>query len=125
MAARTNKTTMKRSARVYLNDLNVGKLGVLIQFLALCHDVQQFFIDLFWQRRDFTGALTELPLIHRAVNRFGITTRLSQAMAKQAKEIMASQRKKNRRKKPRLRRHVSTLFYHFVTVERFNGPGFD
>lgn len=40
-----------------------------------------FFIDLFWQRRDFTGQLTELPLIHRAVQRFKATTRLSQAMA--------------------------------------------
>lgn len=124
MAARSNKSMMKRSARVYLNDLNPGKLGLLVQFLALCHDMQQFFIDLFWQRRDFTGKLAELPLIHRAVQRFKATTRLSQAMAKQAKETLAS-RRQIKRDKPRLRRHVSTLFYHFATVEKFNGAGFD
>ena len=124
MAARTNKSMIKRSARIYLNDLNAGKRLALVQFLRLCRDVQQFFIDLFWQRQDFTGALTELPLIHRAVNRFGITTRLSQAMAKQAKEIIAS-RRTFKVSKPRLRRHVATLFYHFFNVETFAGEGFD
>ncbi|WP_414585282.1 hypothetical protein [Scytonema sp. PCC 10023] len=69
--------------------------------------------------------MADLPTIHRAVKRFGITTRLSQALCKQAKEFIASQRKKDKKRKPRLRRHVVTLFYHFVTIEPFNGEGFD
>lgn len=124
MAARSNQAIMKRSCRVYLNDANAGKVSALAAFLSKCHDIQQFFVDHFWQQRDFTGKFADLPTVHKAVNRFGVTTRLGQALAKQAKETIKSQIKVQRRK-PRLRRHTATLFYHFVTVQRFNGNGFD
>lgn len=124
MASRSNKNMMKRSCRVYLNDANANKVGVLTGFLAKCHDVQQFFVDHFWQQKDFTGKFADLPTVHKAVNRFGVTTRLSQALAKQAKETIKSQVKVKQRK-PRLRRHTATLFYHFVTVQKFSGKGFD
>ncbi len=125
MASIRNKNLLKRTARVYLNDLNTGKSQVVRQFLCQCHDVMQYFVDLFWQRKDFSGKLASLPTVHRAKDKFGITTRLSQALAKQAGECVRSQHKKDRKRKPQLRWHTVTLFYHFVTIEPFKGNGFD
>ena len=124
MAKRAKANLMKRTARVYLNSLNEGKTDIVRQFLHQCHDVTQYFIDLFWQRQDYSGKLAELSTIHKGVNRFGITTRLAQALAKQAKECIRSQRK-NRQRKPRLRSQTVTLYYHFVTTLPFKGKGFD
>lgn len=115
---------MKRTARVYLNSLNEGKAVVVCHFLHQCHDVTQYFVDLFWQRQDYSGKLADLPTIHKGRERFGITTRLAQALAKQAQECIRSQRKTHARK-PRLRSHVVTLYYHFVTIEPFKGKHFD
>jgi putative transposase len=122
--ARTKQQLMKRTARVYLNELNLGKANVVKHFLNQCHDIQQYFIDLFWQRQDFSSKLADLPTVHLAVKRFGITTRLSQALAKQAKETIRS-RRKFRTDKPQLRQQTVTLFYHFVKIQPFRGAGFD
>jgi len=125
MASRKKKNLMKRTARVYLNDLNVGKSEVVRQFLFQCHDVMQYFVDLFWQRKEFSGKLADLPTVHRAKKKFGITTRLGQALAKQASECVSSVHKKDRKRKPQLKRHTVTLFYHFVTISPFQKKGFD
>jgi IS605 OrfB family transposase len=125
MASQRNKNLMKRTARVYLNEVNAGKSQILRQFLFQCHEIMQYFVDLFWQREDFSGKLADLPTVHRARNRFGITTRLSQALAKQASECVRSQHKKDKKRKPQLRCHTVTLFYHFVSIEPFKGGGFD
>jgi IS605 OrfB family transposase len=111
---------MRRSSRVYLNDLNPGKAERLRSFLRVCRDATAYFVDLFWQRADFSPKLAELETVHRGRNRFHLTTRLAQALAKQAKEIIRSQIAK-RRRKPRLRKPTVTLYYHFVSVERFEG----
>ena len=116
---------MKRTARVYLNDLNSGKAAVVKKFIYFCHDLIQYYVDLFWQRQDFGGQLADLLTVHRVKERFKTTTRLGQALAKQAKEIVRSQHKKEVKKKPRLRDHTVTLFYHFVTIEKFEKNGFD
>src|SRR5262245_35428959 len=81
-----SKNTMKRSARVFLNDLNQSKAEELRAFLYLCHDVLQYFIDLFWSRGEMKASFADLETVHLAVDRFDITTRLAQALAKQAKE---------------------------------------
>ena len=83
-----SKNTMKRSARVFLTDLNLGKAEELRTFLLLCHDVLQYFIDLFWSRGELTASFADLETVHLAVNRFRITTRLAQALAKQAMEMV-------------------------------------
>jgi len=119
------KALMRRSSRVYLNDLNTGKVKTLKEFLCLCHDVTQYFVDLFWQRQDFSARLADLDTIHRATERFGITTRLAQALAKQAKECVRSVAKRTPKRKPELHNHTATLYYHFVTVEPYNGDAFD
>ncbi len=115
---------MRRSSRVFLNDLNPGKVSLLIAFLQLCHDATQYFVDLFWQRHDCSADLADLPTVHRGRDRFSLTTRLAQALAKQAKECVRSAHTTKRRK-PLLRRHTITLYSHFVTIEPFAGPGFD
>lgn len=69
MASKRNQNFMKRTARIYLNDLNAGKSQVVRQFLYRCHDVMQYFVDLFWQRKDFSGKLADLPTVHRAKER--------------------------------------------------------
>lgn len=115
---------MRRASRVHLGDLNAGKAQVLTDFLRLCRDGTQYFVDLFWQRQDFSAHLADLPTVHRGRDRFGITTRLTQALAKQAKEIVRSAHELGGGY-PEVKRHFVTLYYHFVTVEPFNGPGFD
>jgi IS605 OrfB family transposase len=125
MASQRNKNVIKRTARIYLNDLNTGKSQIVRQFLYQCHSVMQYFVDLFWQRQDFSGKLADLPTVHKARVRFGITTRLGQALAKQASECVRSQHKREKKRKPQLGWHTVTLFYHFVTIEPFKGSGFD
>ena len=76
MPTRAKADLMKRTCRVFLNELNPSKANAVTQFLYQCHNVMQYFVDLFWQRQDFSSKLADLPTVHRAVKRFGITTRL-------------------------------------------------
>ncbi len=55
MAARRKKNVMTRAYRVFLNETNQKKLVELKSFLARCRDIMQYFIDLHWQRQDFSA----------------------------------------------------------------------
>jgi IS605 OrfB family transposase len=112
---------MRRTSRVYLPWLNPGKAETLRLFLIKCRDITQYFIDLFWQRQDFTATLADLPTVHRGRDKFGITTRLAQALAKQAKEIIRSGVRDGFKRKPNFRNPTITFCYHFVTIEAFKG----
>ena len=116
---------MRRACRVYLNDLNAGKAAMLMVFLRRCRDMAQYAADLFWQRQDFSATLADLPTVHRIRNRFGATTRLAQAIAKQAKETLRAARSNGFTRKPRLRRHTVTLYSHFARLERYGQAHFD
>lgn len=48
---------MRRASRIFLNDVNAGKAQIVRDFLHQCRDVTQYFVDLFWQRQDFTADL--------------------------------------------------------------------
>jgi len=111
---------MRRASQVYLNDLNAGKAETLKAFLRLCHDVLQYYVELFWRQKDFSAELADLETVHRACERFSITTRLSQALAKQAKEIVRSAHAQGKRQ-PEVRKHTVTLYSHFVRIEPFDG----
>ncbi len=37
---------MRRSSRVFLNDLNPSKGAIVRDFLHVCHDATQYFVDL-------------------------------------------------------------------------------
>jgi transposase len=50
---------------------------------------------------------------------------LAQALAKQAKECVRSANKHTPRRKPQLHNHTTTLYYHFVIIESYNGDAFD
>lgn len=123
----SKRNVLRRSHKVFLNELNAVKVQKLKSFLYLCRDVQQYFIDMYWQRQDTSGSFAPLADVHRAVKRFKITTRLGQALAKQALEAVASQRKKTAKERtcPKLQAHSVALFYHFVTIEDFEGVDFD
>jgi len=114
------QTMMRRTSRVYLNDLNAGKAETLKQFLHLCHDALQYFVDLFWQRHDVSATLADRETVHRGRDRFGLTTRLAQALAKQAKEMVRSAHAQGKGK-PRVRKHTVTLYRHFVKIEPCDG----
>ena len=116
---------MRRACRVYLDDLNSRKAAALRAFLRRCRDMAQYAADLFWQRQDFSATLADLPTVHRIRDRFGTTTRLSQAIAKQAKEMLRAARSNGFTRKPRLRKHAVTLYSHFVRLERYGQAHFD
>ena len=116
---------MRRACRVYLNDLNAGKAARLRAFLCCCRDMAQYATDLFWQRQDFSAALADLPTVHRIRDRFGATTRLAQAIAKQAKETLRAARSNGFTRKPRLHKHTVTLYSHFVRLEAYHQAHFD
>lgn len=122
--AHRKQPVMRRSSRIFLNDVNARKATVVRDFLHQCRDVTQYFVDLFWQRQDFSADLADLATVHRGRDRFGITTRLAQALAKQAKEICRAAHA-NGHRKPRMRRWTTTLYSHFVTLEPFAGSHFD
>lgn len=115
------KAKLQRTSRIYLNAANAGKIKQCFAFLSRCHDVQQYFVDLFWQRKDCKGKFTDLATVHRGREKFGTTTRLAQAMAKQAKEQLRHKNGGLRKKKPRLRRQTATLYYHFAVIEEGAG----
>ncbi|MEQ9669469.1 hypothetical protein [Coleofasciculus sp. G2-EDA-02] len=79
----------------------------------------------FGSEKIFRGNWLTCQQFTPAKKKFGITTRLGQALAKQASECVSSVHKKDRKRKPQLKRHTVTLFYHFVTISPFKKKGFD
>jgi IS605 OrfB family transposase len=67
--------------------------------------------------------LADKSITDRAVNKYSITARLAQQSAKQAKEIVLSQRKKSRnlRTMPQFRNAVINLDSRFFTLNKFLG----
>ena len=122
---RKNSGSIRRASRVYLSSANVGKITQLRLFLLLYVNVVNYFIERFWSMNDFSSALADKVITRRAVNRFKITARLAQCAAKQAKEIVRSQKERKVKTMPLLRRKVATLDNRFVKIEEFKGAAFD
>ena len=122
---RKNSGSMRRASRVYLTQANPGKVAALKRSLLLYVNVVNYFIERFWSMEDFTPALADKVITRRAVNRFKITARLAQCAAKQAKEIVRSQKERKVKTMPLLRRKVATLDNRFVKIEEFRGAAFD
>lgn len=64
---------MRRASRIYLTEVNPGKVSALKTFLLFYVNIVNYFIERFWSMKDFTAALAEKALTARAVNRFQIT----------------------------------------------------
>ncbi|HEV2663523.1 MAG TPA: transposase, partial [Blastocatellia bacterium] len=77
-----------------MTDANVGKVAALKTFLLLYVNLINYFIERFWSMKGFTAALADKVITSRAVKRFKITARLAQCAAKQAKEIVRSQKER-------------------------------
>jgi IS605 OrfB family transposase len=122
---RKNSGSMRRTSRVYLTEANSGKVAALKTFLLLYVNVVNYFIERFWSMKDFTAALADKVVTSRAVNRFKITARLAQCAAKQAKEIVRSQKERRVKTMPLMRRKVATIDNRFARVEEFKGEAFD
>lgn len=113
---------MRRTSRVYLMLANKGKIEKLRSFLFNYANIVRYFIEMFWTRQEFTNVFNYED-IKKAVQRFGITARLSSCAYKQAKEIVNSQGQKSKRKRriPRFRKLVINLDNRFFTLSKFNG----
>lgn len=112
---------MRRSSRIFVDGwLNKGKLSSLEEFLHFYHDLEQYFVDVFWAQDKCDASLAPLPVIHKGRNKFETTTRMSQAAAKQAKQLVRSTRSLGG-KRPKLHNPVAELCYHFVNIESFDG----
>jgi putative transposase len=122
---RKNSGPMRHASRVYLTDADFRKVGALRAFLLLYVNVVNYLIERFWSVKDFTAALADKVMTSRAVNRFKIIARLAQRAAKQAKEIVRSQKERKVKTMPALRRKVATSDNRFVKIEEFKGAAFD
>lgn len=108
---------------MYLNDLNQGKTQQLIDFLLLHAQVIRYFLEMFWSDGDLSANLADKSLTDKARERFGITARLAQMAAKQAKEIARSQRKKSkkRHRMPKFRKISVNIDSRGVVITPFEG----
>ncbi|KCZ71753.1 transposase, IS605 OrfB family, central region [Candidatus Methanoperedens nitroreducens] len=118
-----NHGSMRRTSRIYLNDLNKSKSDTMRVFLNLYQNIINYCICLFWSASDFTENLADKGITKSIEERFGVTARLSQCTSKQAKEIVRSQMKKSKRSQrmPRFKSHMANLDSRFVEIEKFNG----
>jgi IS605 OrfB family transposase len=114
---------MRRSVRIFLKHANAGKASRLREFLRAHQNVVNYFITRFWGMKEFGADLAETKVTSKAVKRFGITARLAQCAAKQAKEIVCGQRERwgPKARIPRLRSLVANLDSRFVTISPFEG----
>lgn len=113
---------MRRTSRIFLNDLNSGKAETLQSFLANYRNALNYVIVRLWSDKDynFDGELLKKDVTDKIRERFSVTARLAQAIGKQAKEVVNSQRKKNE-KIPRFKATLACLDSRFVKIEKFDG----
>lgn len=117
---------MRRSSRIFLKWLNPGKTQTLCSFFMLGRTVIQSAIDYFWSTQNFTSDLADKETTDRLVEKFAITARLSQCLAKQAKEtvrgeIEAAKEARQKPTKPNFHSVTITLDQRFVSIENFDG----
>ncbi len=120
---RKNPGSMRRTSRIYLNSVNPGKTQQIKDSIIVYIQAVNFFIELFWSEKDLSSNLADKTITDKGVERFGITSRLAQCAAKQAKEVIRSQRKlsKNKQRMPVLRNRTVNLDSRFFSVDAFTG----
>ena len=120
---RKNSGFMRRSSRIFLIDLNKNKTKKLTEFLQLYAQIVRYFIEMFWSTKSFSNSLAKKEITDKAVEKYGVTARLSQLAAKQAKEIILSQGKKSGCKKrmPKFKHISVNLDSRFFKLSEFNG----
>lgn len=120
---RVHSGWMRRTSRIYLNDLNNNKVDTLRGFLNQYQQSVNCTLVRLWSEKDMSSALLPKEATDNIRERFDTTARLSQCIGKQAKEIVTSQKEKSKRKQrmPRMKSHIANLDGRFVEVEEFDG----
>jgi hypothetical protein len=116
---RTNSGGVGRTSRIYFTEVNAGKLKKLRTFLFFYSQIVNYYIVRFWSSKNFSSQLANKTIMDSAVNRFNITARLAQAASKQAKEIVNSQKKKNKRRMPIFKNIAANLDSRFFELSTF------
>lgn len=115
---------MRRTSKVYLRDLNSGKVDLVKEFLDQYQNAVNYTVSRLWSEQNITCKnLLDKTFTDAISERFDITARLSQCAGKQAKEIVSSQRElsKNKQRLPRFKSHTANLDSRFVEIEEFDG----
>jgi len=112
---RTHSGWMRRTSRIYLK-ANKGKLIDLHNFLNNYTNAVNYSITRFWSEGNKSSELASKDVTDRIREQFGVTARLAQCIAKQAKEVV-----KGRDTMPRIKKHTAILDSRFVTIEAFDG----
>ena len=116
---------MRRTSRIYLINANKSKVKELNKFLNLYQNAVNYCIIRFWSSSDLDENLSGKEITKSIQERFGVTARLSQCAAKQAKEIVRSENEKSKSKKkrrmPRFTNKTANLDSRFVQLKEFNG----
>lgn len=122
---RVHSGWMRRTSRIYLNDLNDGKAVILRDFLNQYQQATNYTITRLWCEKDMSSDLLPKEVTDDISERFGTTARLSQCIGKQTKEIVASQRERSKRKQrmPRMTSHTANLDGRFVEIDEFDPGG--
>ncbi len=109
---------MRRTSKLYLNELNNKKAEVIKSFLDQYQNVANYTIIRLWSEQNMSNDMLDKDVTSFISDRFDITARLSQCAGKQAKEIVTSQREKSKRKQrmPRFRSHTANLDSRVVTI---------
>ena len=118
---RKNSGYMRRTSRVYFKYANQGKLDTLRDFLNNYTRATNYSITRMWSSHDISPQLADKKFTDSIKTRFNTTSRLSQCIAKQAKEVVRSQKSHGYMKIPRNKSHVAQLDSRFTTLSRFKG----
>ena len=118
---RVNKGWMRRTSRVYLNDLNKFKTNTLITFLNNYKNALNYSITRLWSEKNLSSNLVGKEFTDSIRERYSVTARLAQCIAKQSKEAVRSQHKNNVKRMPRIKSGIAHLDSRFITVDDFNG----
>jgi hypothetical protein len=70
---RTVTGGMRRTSRIFLTQVNTGKVRQLTDFLHQQANVIRYFAEMFWSAGEMSAQLADKAITDRAVNRFGIT----------------------------------------------------
>lgn len=108
---------MIRSVKI-ASPLNKGKQEQVHQFLETYQNCVNYFVAKLWSEQKFSGRYLDKEYIQSTKQRFNLTVRLIQCAAKQAFEIVKSQRRKSKRQRrmPRFRKLTANLDNRFWQI---------
>lgn len=123
---RTHSGWMRRTSRIYIPDLNDVKVTQIKEFLQMYNRGVDYSVHKLWSDNSedkFSSKLPDKSFTDRISERFNITKRLAQCVAKQSKEIVKSQSELSPRhqRMPRFQAHLANLDSRFVSIEEFDG----